>query len=148
MLARRLPTTGRSRPAPGLAASPPTRTHDRPSWSTGDLRHQIQPPACTSVPQIAAMWMTDESHVRKMIHEFNERGMPRWTVNSRPSFGWAVPGSNRGPPACKSAPLKPTTGDDRHDRLQTAHVWGNIRDLAAPRREPLRERLGHYRAIG
>jgi transposase len=29
----------------------------------------------TPVPQIAAMWMTDESHVRKVIHEFNERGM-------------------------------------------------------------------------
>jgi hypothetical protein len=28
----------------------------------------------SSVPQIAAMWMTDESHVRKVIHEFNERG--------------------------------------------------------------------------
>src|SRR4051812_5750057 len=28
-----------------------------------------------SVPQIAAMWMTDESHVRKVIHAFNERGM-------------------------------------------------------------------------
>jgi transposase len=28
-----------------------------------------------SVPQIAAMWMTDESHVRKVIHDFNERGM-------------------------------------------------------------------------
>lgn len=28
-----------------------------------------------SVPQIAAMWMTDESHVRRVIHEFNERGM-------------------------------------------------------------------------
>jgi len=27
------------------------------------------------VPQIAAMWMTDESHVRKVIHEFNERGL-------------------------------------------------------------------------
>jgi len=27
------------------------------------------------VPQIAAMWMTDESHVRKVIHDFNERGM-------------------------------------------------------------------------
>ena len=24
---------------------------------------------------IAAMWMTDESHVRKVIHEFNERAM-------------------------------------------------------------------------
>src|SRR3954454_17448452 len=29
----------------------------------------------TAVPQIAAMWMTDESHVRKVIHEFNQRGM-------------------------------------------------------------------------
>jgi transposase len=27
-----------------------------------------------SVPQIASMWQTDESHVRKVIHEFNERG--------------------------------------------------------------------------
>ncbi len=27
------------------------------------------------MPQIAAMWMTDESHVRKVIHEFNERGL-------------------------------------------------------------------------
>ncbi len=27
------------------------------------------------VSQIAAMWMTDESHVRKVIHDFNERGM-------------------------------------------------------------------------
>ena len=26
------------------------------------------------VGQIAAMWMTDESHVRKVIHDFNERG--------------------------------------------------------------------------
>jgi transposase len=28
-----------------------------------------------SVPQIASMWMTDESHVRKVIHDCNERGM-------------------------------------------------------------------------
>lgn len=28
-----------------------------------------------SVPQIAAMWMTNESHVRKVIHDFNDRGM-------------------------------------------------------------------------
>jgi transposase len=27
-----------------------------------------------TVPQIASMWQTDESHVRKVIHEFNERG--------------------------------------------------------------------------
>ena len=28
-----------------------------------------------SVPQIAAMWMTDERHVRRVIDDFNERGM-------------------------------------------------------------------------
>ena len=28
-----------------------------------------------SVPQIAQMWLTDESHVRRVIHDFNERGM-------------------------------------------------------------------------
>ena len=27
-----------------------------------------------SVPEIARMWRTDDSHVRKVIHEFNERG--------------------------------------------------------------------------
>ena len=27
------------------------------------------------VPQIAAMWTTDESHVRRVIHDFNERGL-------------------------------------------------------------------------
>jgi transposase len=29
----------------------------------------------SSVPQIAVMWMTDERHVRRVIDEFNERGM-------------------------------------------------------------------------
>ena len=28
-----------------------------------------------AVPQIAEMWRTDPSWVRKVIHEFNERGM-------------------------------------------------------------------------
>jgi transposase len=28
----------------------------------------------TPVPQIARMWLTDDSHVRKVIHEFNEAG--------------------------------------------------------------------------
>ena len=27
------------------------------------------------MPQIAAMWMTDASQVREVIHDFNERGM-------------------------------------------------------------------------
>jgi transposase len=31
--------------------------------------------AGNSVPQIALMWMTDESHLRRIIHEFDERGM-------------------------------------------------------------------------
>lgn len=29
-----------------------------------------------SAPQIARLYMTDESHVRKVVHEFNERGFP------------------------------------------------------------------------
>jgi transposase len=35
-----------------------------------------------SVPQIARMWQTDESHVRKVIAEFNERGLD----SLRPDF--------------------------------------------------------------
>src|SRR5438876_341056 len=40
-----------------------------------------------SVPQIARMWMTDESHVRKVIHDFNERGFE----SLRPRFGGGRP---------------------------------------------------------
>jgi hypothetical protein len=29
----------------------------------------------TSVLQIPRMWLTDESHVRKVIHEFNDQGL-------------------------------------------------------------------------
>lgn len=36
-----------------------------------------------SAPEIAAMWMTDESHVRKVIHEFNERGLDSLRPNYR-----------------------------------------------------------------
>jgi transposase len=39
------------------------------------------------VPQIARMWMTDESHVRRVIHEFNERGFE----SLRPRFGGGRP---------------------------------------------------------
>lgn len=35
-----------------------------------------------SAPQIARMWMTDESHVRKVIHDFNEHGF----ASLRPRF--------------------------------------------------------------
>jgi hypothetical protein len=29
----------------------------------------------TPVPQIARMWLTEVSHVRRVIHEFNEQGV-------------------------------------------------------------------------
>ena len=35
-----------------------------------------------SAPEIAEMWMTDESHVRKVIHDFNQHGF----VSLRPRF--------------------------------------------------------------
>ena len=47
----------------------------------------------TPVPLIAQMWMTDESHVRRVIHEFNERGMAsldpdyRGGIRACPLFG-------------------------------------------------------------
>jgi transposase len=40
-----------------------------------------------SVPQIAAMWLTDESHVRRVIHDFNERGM----ASLDPEYGGGRP---------------------------------------------------------
>lgn len=40
-----------------------------------------------SVPQIARMWMTDESHVRKVIHDFNGHGFE----SLRPRFGGGRP---------------------------------------------------------
>jgi transposase len=40
-----------------------------------------------SVPQIAAMWMTDERHVRRVIDEFNERGM----ASLDPEYGGGRP---------------------------------------------------------
>jgi transposase len=40
-----------------------------------------------SVPQIARMWMTDEEHVRKVIHDFNERAFE----SLRPRFGGGRP---------------------------------------------------------
>jgi transposase len=40
-----------------------------------------------SVPQIARMWMTDESHVRRVIHEFNQHGFG----SLRPRFGGGRP---------------------------------------------------------
>lgn len=36
-----------------------------------------------SAPQIARMWMTDDSYVRKVIHEFNERGFDSLRPNYR-----------------------------------------------------------------
>ena len=45
----------------------------------------------TPVPQIARMWLTDESHVRKVIHEFNERGMD----SLRPRYRGGRPAGSR-----------------------------------------------------
>jgi hypothetical protein len=35
-----------------------------------------------SAPEIAEMWMTDESHVRKVIHDFNRHGSTRCALVS------------------------------------------------------------------
>lgn len=40
-----------------------------------------------SVPQIARMWMTDEEHVRRVIHDFNRHGFD----SLRPRFGGGRP---------------------------------------------------------
>ena len=40
-----------------------------------------------SVPQIARMWMTDEEHVRRVIHDFNAQGFD----SLRPRFGGGRP---------------------------------------------------------
>jgi hypothetical protein len=44
-----------------------------------------------SVPQIARMWMTDESHVRRVIHDFNRHGFE----SLRPRFGAGDPAGSR-----------------------------------------------------
>src|SRR3954468_24087263 len=54
----------------------------------------------TAVPQIAQMWMTDESHVRKVIHEFNERGM----ASLDPDYRAGVPAGS------------PASSDERRSR--------------------------------
>jgi transposase len=40
-----------------------------------------------TVPQIASLWQTNESHVRKVIHDFNERGLD----SLRPRYGGGRP---------------------------------------------------------
>ena len=48
-----------------------------------------------SAPQIAEMWMTDESHVRKVIHEFNERGLDALCPNYRGGRPRRIAGADR-----------------------------------------------------
>jgi hypothetical protein len=43
------------------------------------------------VPRIAEMWHTDPSWVRRVIHDFNERGMD----SLRPRYGAGVPAGSR-----------------------------------------------------
>ena len=52
-----------------------------------------------SAPPIAAMWMTDESHVRKVIYDFNELGWPHWTL----SIGACVPAGSPTPTVARSS---------------------------------------------
>lgn len=52
-----------------------------------------------SAPQIAEMWMTDESHVRKVIHEFNERGLDALALTT----GAGVPAGSQAPIASGSS---------------------------------------------
>ncbi len=54
-----------------------------------------------SVPQIAAMWMTDEHHVRRVIHDFNERGMASLDPEYR---GRAGPAGSPTPTAARWSP--------------------------------------------
>src|SRR3954466_4209251 len=49
----------------------------------------------TAVPQIAQMWMTDESHVRKVIHDFNERGMASLDPDDRGGRPRRITGEQR-----------------------------------------------------
>ena len=48
-----------------------------------------------SAPEIARMWMTDESRVRKVIHEFNERGLDSLRPNYRGGRPRRIDGADR-----------------------------------------------------
>jgi transposase len=48
-----------------------------------------------STPEIARMWMTDESRVRKVIHEFNERGLDSLRPNYRGGRPRRIDGPSR-----------------------------------------------------
>jgi hypothetical protein len=54
-----------------------------------------------SVPEIAAMWMTDEHHVRRVIHDFSERGM----ASLDPEYGGGRPAGSPTPTVEPSSPL-------------------------------------------
>jgi transposase len=65
-----------------------------------------------SVPQIAAMRMTDEHHVRRVIHDFNERGM----ASLDPEYRGGRPAGSPTPTAVRwsrSPVLAPRPGESR-----------------------------------
>src|SRR5262245_40730463 len=66
------------------------------------------------VPRIAEMWHTDPSWVRKVIHEFNERGL----VSLRPRY--------RG-----GRPRRITTEDRQRGRCPSRHAGGAADALVA-----------------
>ena len=89
----------------------------------------------TPVPQIARMWLTDESHVRKVIHEFNEEGFdslrpdyrggrPRRITPAQRKRVVAVAGAR---PDTQGVPLTRWS----LDRL-SAHLGRGRRDFADP----------------
>src|SRR4051812_49893826 len=69
----------------------------------------------TAVPQIAQMWMTDESHVRRVIHDFNQRAMASLDPKYRggrphrihPAQRRAAGAGARGPPPPPGSPPPP-----------------------------------------
>ena len=65
--------------AGGAATEAPV--HERQASIDARVRAMILLASATemSAPDIARLYLTDASHVRKVIHDFNERGLQRWT---------------------------------------------------------------------
>jgi hypothetical protein len=85
-----------------------------------------------SVPQIAAMWMTDEHHVRRVIHDFNERGMARWTLR----IGAGVPAASPPPAGGRGDCSAPATYSAPASCTKTASASGCGRAGAAGTTSP------------
>jgi hypothetical protein len=92
----------------------------------------------TPVPQIAAMWMTDESHVRKVIQDFNDRGM----ASLDPDYWGGRPRritERAAPPGRCGGRCLPRHSGERVRRLPSSarHIVPSARRGAAPDRRAL-----------